>query len=266
MQPVTLRLFPGGKQKALTISYDDGRCADQRLVDILNQHHLKATFNLNSTFIGREDNVKKDQVAPLYQGHEVATHSAQHPTLTLVPRDQVVAQIVRDRWDLERIVGYPVRGHSYPNGGFNDDVAHTLQTLGIAYARTTWSHGLFHLPENPLLWHPTFHHKDNLLERAQQFKEMDPRYRPQLFYVWGHSYEFDNDDNWNLIEEFAQYISNDDAIWYATNIEIIDYLAAFYRLVTSYDGTIIYNPSAIPVWVWVADQPHEIQPGATLCL
>ena len=31
--------FPGGKRKALTLSYDDGKLADRRLVDIFNRHH-----------------------------------------------------------------------------------------------------------------------------------------------------------------------------------------------------------------------------------
>ena len=265
MKRIALRVFPGGKQKALTLSYDDGVCADRRLVDIFNRHHLKATFHLNSAFLGDEKRVRKDEVAQLYQGHEVATHSAQHPTLTLVPRDHVVSQIVLDRLELEKLTGYPVRGHSYPNGRFNDEVVDTLRTLGIAYARTTLSHGLFTLPDNPLMWHPTCHHRDNLLERARQFKALDPKSFPQLFYVWGHSYEFDNADNWDLIEAFSDYISHDESIWYATNIEIIDYLTAFYRLVVSYDGSIVHNPSAISVWLWVDGQGVvEIQPGQTL--
>ena len=40
--------FPSGKAKALTLSYDDGVEQDIRLIQILNQHGLKATFNLNT--------------------------------------------------------------------------------------------------------------------------------------------------------------------------------------------------------------------------
>lgn len=40
--------FPEGKSKALTLSYDDGVEQDVRLINIMKQHGLKGTFNLNS--------------------------------------------------------------------------------------------------------------------------------------------------------------------------------------------------------------------------
>ena len=40
--------FPGGKFKALTMSYDDGYMEDIRLIEIFNQYGIKGTFNLNS--------------------------------------------------------------------------------------------------------------------------------------------------------------------------------------------------------------------------
>ena len=40
--------FPGGKRKALVLSYDDGRVEDRRLVEIFNRHGLRGTFHLNS--------------------------------------------------------------------------------------------------------------------------------------------------------------------------------------------------------------------------
>ena len=43
-------LFPGGKKKVLTFSYDDGNDSDRRLVQIFTDHHMKGTFNLNSGF------------------------------------------------------------------------------------------------------------------------------------------------------------------------------------------------------------------------
>ena len=70
-----------------------------------------------------------------------------------------------------------------------------------------------------------------------------------MFYLWGHSYEFDNNDNWNVIEEFAEYVGNRTDIWYATNGEIYEYLQACERLEFSIDGNFVYNPSAIDVYI-----------------
>ena len=34
-------LFPGGKKKAMTFSYDDGVIQDRRLVELFNRYHVK---------------------------------------------------------------------------------------------------------------------------------------------------------------------------------------------------------------------------------
>ena len=40
--------FPGGRKKALTLSYDDGVRQDRKLIKILDKYGIKATFNINS--------------------------------------------------------------------------------------------------------------------------------------------------------------------------------------------------------------------------
>ena len=44
---------------------------------------------------------------------------------------------------------------------------------------------------------------------------------PQLFYVWGHSYEFDAHDTWGKFEEFCRLIAGHDDIFYGTNREVL---------------------------------------------
>jgi hypothetical protein len=44
-------------------------------------------------------------------------------------------------------------------------------------------------------------------------------------------------------------IAHNDQIWYATNIEIYEYLQAQRQLQVSVDESMIYNPSRLPVWV-----------------
>lgn len=263
--------FPGGRHKALTLSYDDGKIADRRLVEIFNRYGLKATFNLNAGKFGRDGRIQREEVAPLYQGHEVAAHSLTHPTLSRCPREIMVQQIFEDRRQLEALVGYPVRGFAYPNGQHTPDLHRLLPELGIAYARTIDSTGNLRLPDNPIIWHPSCHHNDRLLQRTEEFLARKKSQYLDLFYVWGHSYEFDSDNNWNVIEAFASLASHQADIWYATNIEIIDYLEAARRLRFTADGRTVHNPSAIPVWVrydqhdGTTQHPVfcEILPGAT---
>lgn len=40
--------FPGGRAKALTLSYDDNVKQDFRMMEILDRHGLKCTFNINT--------------------------------------------------------------------------------------------------------------------------------------------------------------------------------------------------------------------------
>ena len=41
-------IFPGGKRKAFTLSYDDAWPEDRPLIKLMNEYGIKGTFNLNS--------------------------------------------------------------------------------------------------------------------------------------------------------------------------------------------------------------------------
>ena len=49
-------MFPGGKTKAVTFSYDDGIVSDKKLVKILNEYGMKGTFNVNSGIMTHASN------------------------------------------------------------------------------------------------------------------------------------------------------------------------------------------------------------------
>lgn len=264
MVSIARNLFPGGKQKAVTLSYDDGTIHDRRLVDIFNRHGLKSSFHLNSGLFGN-DRLSAEEISDLFRGHEISAHSVDHPSLALLPAEQIAVQLLDDRRALEALAGYPVRGMSYPNGSFTKEIAARLPGLGIEYARTTLSHGGFHLPEDPLRWHPTCHHKQDLMAKTEEFLLPQRSKNPLLFYVWGHSYEFDRENNWDLIECFgARLAEASDSIWFATNIEVIDYMKALQQLRVSVDGHFVQNLSHLPVWISANREPHEIAPGEML--
>lgn len=45
-------LFPGGKIRAFTMSYDDGVVQDRRLAPLLREYGIKCTFNLGAGLLG----------------------------------------------------------------------------------------------------------------------------------------------------------------------------------------------------------------------
>ena len=85
-------------------------------------------------------------------------------------------------------------------------------------------------------------------------------------YVWGHSYEFTNNDNWDVIERFASLAGGRDDIWYATNIEIVDYMDAARRIIFSADHSLVSNPSAMDVWLSVDGMPVIVPGGKTIVI
>ena len=259
--PKVIMTFPEGKHKVLTISYDDGKAADRKLVEIFNCYGIKGTFHLNSGLMGMGDRIPKEEVLRLYEGHEVSTHTVTHPTIARSPKEQLIEEIMDDRKNLENIVGYTIRGLSYPNGSYNQLIKEMLPFLGIEYARTVQSTGNFSIPDDFMEWHPTCHHNRNLLKLAEEFVQLHKKQYLYMMYVWGHSYEFDQDGNWDLIENFCDYIGNRDDIWYATNLQIVDYIKAFQNLKFSANSHFVYNPSAMSVWLSVDEQIVEIRAG-----
>lgn len=248
--------FPEGRKKALTLSYDDGDSPDARLIEIMKKNGLKGTFNIMSMLFDLpEDHVKERmrivKEAIFNSDNEVACHSYNHPQIAGMIKTGMIQETLNDRLRLEKEFGRMVRGYAYPYGSHSKEVEEVLEMCGIAYARTVHAHESFVLPQNWYQWNPTCHHNADIMRLADRFLNGDPASAedPYLFYVWGHTFEFNHDNNWNKIEEFAEKVGNRDDVWYCTNIEFYDYYQCFKGLKFSADESIIYNPSATDVWV-----------------
>lgn len=247
--------FPEGKAKALTMSYDDGKIQDERLIGIFNKYGIKGTFNINYGLMEKEQTpprIGRERIVQLYRGHEVATHTMTHPTIARCPLTEVAEEILEDRKGLESLTGGLVRGHAYPNGSYSEEIKQLFRQLGIAYGRVVECVSDYELPADSLEWHPTCHHNDpELMKKAEFFANFKKQQYLKLMYVWGHSYEFDNDDNWEVIEKFCEYMGGRDDIWYATNIEIIDYMEAARSLKFSANSEMVFNPCSAGVWLQI---------------
>lgn len=261
---IRLDRFRDGKPHAITMSYDDGKLSDRKLVELFNRYGIRGTFHLNSGRLGDETYITEKEVQSLYANHEVAGHSINHPYLERLSMENLMWEIQEDRRHLEELTGEFVQGFSYPYGTWNDQVKQALVCAGYHYSRTTQSTGRFDLPEDFMEWHPTCHHKENLLEMAELFLERTKKdFTNMLFYVWGHSYEFEKEQNWDLMERFCEMVGGRDDVWYAANGEIYGYLQAVKRLQFSADRTMIYNPSAIEVWFSIDGETVSVLPGRT---
>ncbi len=279
--------FPGGKTKAVTFSYDDGVRHDIRLAATLSRFGMKGTFNVNSGRFGADStawNLTAEEIEEniVALGHELAVHGKFHLAPGQTRSVEVVQDILHCRLDLENRYGRIIRGMAYPDTGIShlnpghcyEDIRRILQDLDIAYARTLGGDNKsFALPSDWYAWMPTIHHENpNALQWAREFVSMDvgsfnrARRYSRLFYVWGHSYEFEANNNWERLEELCQTLGGKEDIWYATNGEIYAYVHAFDSLVFSADGRRVYNPTLVTVWFWDEKQMRVIQPGQTLVI
>ncbi|MCI8332441.1 MAG: polysaccharide deacetylase family protein [Clostridiales bacterium] len=227
-----------GKMKALTFSFDDGVVQDERLIALFDKYHVKGTFNLNSGNLGRVGTLTQEgvtfpqirftesEIARVYRGHEVAAHTLTHRPLVGAPEEVIVEQVEADRLRLSDIVGYEVRGFAYPGPGVEADsrVAQIIrENTGVRYARTANCSGNFEMQDNLFEFRPTvYEHGDfeRMVALGEQFIALKPEC-PQIFYIFGHSYEFDIKDTWDDFERFLANISGRDDIFYGTNAEVL---------------------------------------------
>ncbi len=218
--------------KAVTFSYDDGVEQDIRLIEILNKYGLKCTFNLNTGLdydhgTWRYDDkfdvhrLNLNDIKDIYKGHEIAVHGKEHLCLTELESDDLHTELTEDAAGLYRIFEEKPVGMAYPYGAYNDDVVEKLRSLGIMYGRTVNSSYSFDVQTDLLRFQPTCHHDDErLFELAEKFLESNPDV-PQIFYIWGHSYEFEGKNNWDRFERFCSMISGKDNIFYGTNRQVL---------------------------------------------
>lgn len=264
--------FPGGKRKALTFSYDDGTTDDVRLVELFRKTGMRGTFNLNYGRMGTSTKVhtfiSPEDAKALYTEDvcEIACHGLQHLYLQLIPPAQACAEIIDDRRSLEKLFGKQVHGMAYPFGTYDDKVVEIARNAGIYYSRTIESTHNFKMPTDWLRMPATCHHANSdLMVLADKFLEDKPLNEPQVFSVWGHTFEFRIKNNWQVIEDFCEKMANKDHIWYATNMEIYNAWADYQRLEWSVDGEMVFNPNARTVWIGDRKgNTWEIKPGETL--
>lgn len=226
-----------GKMKAVTFSYDDGVTQDIRLVEILNRYGLKATFNLNSELLGKGGSLdiigkrishnknQPNDITEIYNGHEIAAHSLTHPDMTEMAADEIIRQVEHDRLNLSELVGYEVVGFAYPGRqpNYNSRIAQIIEEhTGVKYARTTICSNDFSPQRDLYEFHPSAFHRnwERLYELAERFIDLEPT-SERIFYIWGHSYEFDINDEWDKFEEFCKFISNRSDIFYGTNKDVL---------------------------------------------
>lgn len=201
--------------------WDDGNVDDIRLVGMLRECGAKASFNLNFSkhgslraaawrYQGRKDvwTLARGELRETYEGFLVANHTATHPHLTRIPRDDAIREIRDGRDALEQHFGCPILGFAYPFGDHNADVRLAVQDSGHVYGRTIETTPRVFPAPDPLALRPSCHFRsDQFWPIFHQVKAEDG-----VFYFWGHSYELVTEEDWTELRGKICRISADPAV------------------------------------------------------
>ena len=209
--------------KFFILSIDDGTVFDQKVIPILNRHHIKGTFNLNS---GLENFVWYDEGRPvqrlhlhenidLYKGHEVASHSLTHPHLTGCNDDHVGYEVGVDKENLERVFGRPVTSFAFPFEDFDDRVIHRIKAIGgFTAIRVSEIDPSFRFPSDP------YHIKITSLDihdALAKFPEFLDDENAELFVFVSHAYDFEFNDTYDELERLCEMVEQSDVKTIYTN-------------------------------------------------
>lgn len=265
------KLFPEGKRKAFNISYDDGVLQDIRLVELLNRYGLKGTFNLNSGMMkigfrwkhktGQEIvRLPEQTAAGLYIGHEVASHTLDHPYMNDLTEAQILHQMTQDKKNLEELFGRGVYGFAVPFLYYSDLIAQCARQAGFEYARISEEGNTFAAPEDFYRWRGgKFHWSEDLEEFVDSFLATNRELA--ICQIVGHSYDLDTDCMWERMERIFRDISLAEDVLPMTHLEIVRYLRAMEN--ARIEGNTIKNNSQASLWFCVDGRTVRLYPGET---
>ena len=263
------KLYPGGKTKAFNISYDDGVIQDIRFVELLNKYGLKATFNLNyglmrSGFTWQHEcgmtvrRIPEEQVAAVYAGHEIASHSFTHPYFDNMGETEILKELGADKFFLEQLSGREVAGYATPFYYYSNLMANCVRHCGFAYARISEESNDYSVPADYYRWRGSkFHWDSDLEDFVRGFLETDQELA--LCQLVGHSYDLDVMNLWDTMDRICGWVSESGEVWGATHIDIVRYLRSMDK--ARITRTQIVNESDDELWFRVNRSRVKLSPG-----
>ena len=120
----------------VALTFDDGPydVVDNKLLDLLEQYGVKATFFVVGNRLQHYPDIVERMVA---DGHEIGVHTWEHATLTKLDEAGIIRQIDLTQEALQNMVGYTCDALRPPGGAYNDFVKQVVGSQGMYLAN--WS-------------------------------------------------------------------------------------------------------------------------------
>jgi peptidoglycan-N-acetylglucosamine deacetylase len=235
------------KTAVLTTSWDDGHRCDVRLAQMLKKHGLKATFYVapeNQEF-AKEDLLSPSEIKDLSQDFEIGAHSMTHRRLPTISEQEAATEIIKSKTVLEQVIDKEIKVFCYPGGAYTKLHVQLVKDAGYRYARTVARYRFkvedpyeagtsLHVYNHRLgfdLWHTARFVKFQPIKvlRCLEWDALAKAMFDQvikeggIYHIWGHSWEIDEHDDWESLENVFRYISANPKVSYVTNGELEAY-------------------------------------------
>ena len=231
------------KPVIVTTSWDDGHKCDIKLASLLRKYGVAGTFYIcpETHEFPAAERLTPDEIRELAAEFEIGAHTMTHPHLSRLDTETARQEITQSKEVLERIVGHPLRSFCYPYGDHNQETKRIVREAGFAGARsinrfTTRSAGRFAIGTSV----DTYDHlRDGMLSvlrlcgrRPWQLVRMRrwdnlakamfarARQRGEVFHLWGHSREIDLHQDWERLDAFLAWLSEQPDVIFSANADV----------------------------------------------
>ncbi|MGX7419509.1 polysaccharide deacetylase family protein [Carnobacterium gallinarum] len=124
------------KDKVIALTFDDGpnRMVTPRILDILKQNDVKATFFVLGNSVQLNPDILEREIK---DGHEIGNHTFSHPVLTDISLEEAKQQVVSTNELIRSIADYQVKLLRPPYGTIDDKLMAVYQMPIIEWSVDT---------------------------------------------------------------------------------------------------------------------------------
>lgn len=194
-------------------TWDDGNKHDMYLASLLLEYDIPAIFFIPNRC--KYSSLSEENILQLSKkGFEIGGHTVNHPSdLKLLTYEEQYKEIKDNKDWLEKIIGKQIDCFTYPRGRYNEDTIRAVKAAGYKYARTTLVLNT-EKPADPYRIPTTIHAYPNRveyngrhwLEVAKELWDKAVKNANGYFHLFGHSWEAEENNVWEQLEEFFKYI------------------------------------------------------------
>lgn len=219
----------------ITTSWDDGNKCDMRVSKLLEKYKLKGTFYIPIKY--SQCTLEKRDILKLSKQFEIGSHGLNHRRLNFLSKNEKMEEILKSKKILENIINKKIKSFAYPFGVYDKKSLEYVRTAGYVFARTH-KEFYFEFPNNPLVSNVSLElsHKISRILSIKGISYIMKGYSwleiakvlfnkisdKTIFHVFGHSWKIEKNNEWDMLEELFDYITNRKNFISLKNFELVD--------------------------------------------